>query len=648
MFNQNLFVKTEPPIITIPENCDVVFVSDMFSQDHLGGAELTTDALIDASDMKVYRLHSRNVTLDLLAQGSKKYWIFGNFVGMNLDLVPTIVSNLNYSIVEYDYKYCRYRSPEKHASAENEPCGCHNEIQGKMVSAFYHGSNSLFWMSESQMNRYHQMFPFLVKNLNTVLSSIFSPSTLDHIREIRNQNKEKNDVWKIVGSTSWIKGVSEAENYCKENNLDYEVIFDLSHKELLENLGNSKGLIFLPLGGDTCPRAVIEAKLLGCKLILNENVQHATEGWFDTDDLEEIESYLRERPEVFWQKIKATICRTPTLSGYTTTLNCIEQDYPFEESIRSMLNFCDQVVVVDGGSSDGTWDSLLHLSREFDSLVIHQKERDWSHPRFAVFDGLQKALARAYCTGDFCWQQDSDETVHETFYERIKDLIYQCPKSVNLIALPVIEYWGPSEKVRVDVTPWKWRLSRNRNHITHGIPKPLRKYDENGEVYAAPGTDGCDYIDNETFDIVPCANFYSQEVHEIRVRSLQGDTESLEKYENWFNNMINNLPAIHHFSWFNLERKINTYKNYWSKHWQSLYNVSQDDTAENNMFFNKPWSDVTDEEITDLASDLAEKTGGWIFHRKLDLNQPTPYIDCEIGYPSIMENWIKKNSKHSE
>ena len=112
--------------------------------------------------------------------------------------------------------------------------------------------------------------------------------------------------------------------------------------------------------------------------------------------------------------------------------------------------------------------------------------------------------------------------------------------------------------------------------------------------------------------------------------------------------MINNLPAIHHFSWFNLERKINTYKNYWSKHWQSLYNVSQDDTAENNMFFNKPWSDVTDEEITDLASDLAEKTGGWIFHRKLDLNQPTPYIDCEIGYPSIMENWIKKNSKHSE
>ena len=43
-----------------------------------------------------------------------------------------------------------------------------------------------------------------------------------------------------------------------------------------------------------------------------------------------------------------------TISGYTTTYNCLKEDYPFLESIQSMLGFCDEVVVVDGCSDDGT------------------------------------------------------------------------------------------------------------------------------------------------------------------------------------------------------------------------------------------------------------------------------------------------------
>ncbi len=38
------------PQVRIPDNCEVVFVSDMFTSDHVSGAEMTTDALIDSSD----------------------------------------------------------------------------------------------------------------------------------------------------------------------------------------------------------------------------------------------------------------------------------------------------------------------------------------------------------------------------------------------------------------------------------------------------------------------------------------------------------------------------------------------------------------------------------------------------------------------
>ena len=642
--NSNFLIEDTEPVIKIPQEAEVVFVSDLFASDHLGGAELTTEALLAKSDLRVFRVHAKQLNLDIISQGTDKHWVFGNFFSMDLNLIPTIAANLNYSVIEYDYKFCKYRSPEKHLAAENVECNCHNDIQGKMISSFYYAADSLWWMSKSQMEVYHNLFPFLKKNQNTVLSSMFSDDFFETVQKLNKDRKRKNNKWIIVGSTSWIKGVEAAENYCKENNLEFETVWGLTHNELLEKFSESKGHVFMPLGGDTCPRTVIEAKLLGCELALNDNVQHSEEAWFN-NEVEEVKNYLTQRPGLFWEKIKKIINSQPTISGYTTTLNCIEQDYPFTESIQSMLGFCDQVVVVDGGSTDGTWEKIQELASENSNIISHKRERDWSHPRFAVYDGLQKAFARSLCTGDFCWQQDSDEVVHESHYEMIKTMVKQCPKSMNLVALPVIEYWGGFEKVRMDVNPWKWRLSRNRDHITHGIPGHLRKEDDKGNLHALPGTDGCDYIDTDTHQIIPCANFYDKNIHEVRIKSLQGDIQSQEIYENWFNNVVNSLPGVYHFSWFNIERKIKTYKNYWSKHWQSLYDIEQEDTPENNMFFDKKWSDVKDEEIKILSSKLSSELGGWIFHEKVDFSKPTPSVVCELSYPAVMKNWIKRNSE---
>ena len=97
-----------------------------------------------------------------------------------------------------------------------------------------------------------------------------------------------------------------------------------------------------------------------------------------------------------------------------------------------------------------------------------------------------------------------------------------------------------------------------------------------------------------------------------------------------------------HYSWFDIERKIKTYKNYWQRHWESLYNIRQEDTVENNMFFNKKWSEVTDQDIEDLASRLEEEMGGWIFHKKIDFNNPTPSLNVEDNaHPEKIKEWIK-------
>jgi len=611
---------------------DVVFVADLFVDDYCGGAELSTDALISASPMNVYKLKSSDVCLETLEAGHRKFWVFTNFSEMNIDFIPTIIANLNYAIVEYDYKFCRYRSIEKHKNATQNDCDCPESNHGKLISALFLGAKHIWWMAETQRQRYIDRFSFLFNVPNTVLSSIFDDESFATIKSLNEYREDEKKGWIVLGSTSWIKGANEAETWCKKNKKDYEVVWGLPYHEVLQKLSSAEGFVYLPQGGDTCPRMVIEAELLGCKLQLNDDVQHAKEAWFDTDDKEDTWAYLYMARSRFWNTIKYITQYSPTISGYMTTLNCEKHMYPYKHSIKSMLQFCDEVIVVDGGSDDNTWEELEQLAANEDKLKIHKNAMNWSAKRFGVFDGTQKAFARKLCTGDFCWQMDADELVLERDYDKIKRIAKEMDKSQKLIALPLVEFWGGEKKVRLDVNPWKWRLSRNDGVITHGIPSSLRQYDENGELYSKPGSDGCDYIRQDTHNPIPFASFFTQDVHELKRLALTGDKESLSNYKAWYKGVVDTLPTVYHFSWWDIERKIKTYRDYWSQHWQSLYDISQEDTAKNNMFFECPWSEVTEEMIKSKAEELKSKTGGWIFHNKWK-GQCVPHLSLEVDLP---------------
>ena len=156
-------------------------------------------------------------------------------------------------------------------------------------------------MSEKQMSIHKQSLPG-VKNENLfVLSSLFNGDFFKFIEHIRNNSGSKNNKWVVLGSRSWVKGLNETESHCKEKGYEYDVLWNLPYQQFLEKMAESKGLCFKPTGLDTCPRMVIEAKLLDCELDLNDEVQHSDEEWFNSS-YEDIVKYLKSRPDFFWQK----------------------------------------------------------------------------------------------------------------------------------------------------------------------------------------------------------------------------------------------------------------------------------------------------------------------------------------------------------
>ncbi len=287
-------------------DADYIFVSDMFAdQYNIGGAELSLQTLIDSCDGKHKKVNSGTLSETLIENNADKVWIFGNIANLNNELINMVAnSGLKYYFIEFDYKYCEYRNPVLYKFLEDEECDYTETDRGKTITNFINNSAQTFFMSEGQMSTFVNDLKTLSEQKLCVLSSMFQDDFFEKITHLNTENKNIDRTkWIVLGSRSWVKGAKESEKWCKDHDVEYEVINNISHDELLQKLATSKGICFKPTGLDTCPRFVIEAKLLGCELELNDNVQHLNEDWFNTEDISTTLDYLRSRKQFFWSKV---------------------------------------------------------------------------------------------------------------------------------------------------------------------------------------------------------------------------------------------------------------------------------------------------------------------------------------------------------
>jgi hypothetical protein len=276
----------------------------------LGGTSLTLDAITEPFKDECELISSANLCKTHLQFKHPKVWIIGNTLGLNKESYETLIEILQTKRtvkIDFDYGFCKYRGPTPHRILGKKECDCTTNPETLTLKNIYtliHSNcSAIYYMSEHQRQIHKTFFP-VSDEKSLVLSSCFTSSSLSKMREFRNM--EKNEKYAIIqGHPGWhsqAKGVSESVNYALQNNLNYDIISTKTHDEMLKKLGSYKGLIFLPIIEDTCPRITIEAKLMGLEVITNDNSQHAKESWWNSS-IDEIESYLAERPNILHQQI---------------------------------------------------------------------------------------------------------------------------------------------------------------------------------------------------------------------------------------------------------------------------------------------------------------------------------------------------------
>ncbi|MFH1223361.1 MAG: glycosyltransferase family 2 protein [Pseudomonadota bacterium] len=106
------------------------------------------------------------------------------------------------------------------------------------------------------------------------------------------------------------------------------------------------------------------------------------------------------------------------ISGFTFVRNGIVYDYPFRESICSVLPLVDEFIVNIPYSDDKTYEAVLEIGSP--KIKIFQTEWNGDIPSGGKILSHHTNLALKKCTGDWCFYIQADEVIHENDHPKIK------------------------------------------------------------------------------------------------------------------------------------------------------------------------------------------------------------------------------------
>lgn len=148
------------------------------------------------------------------------------------------------------------------------------------------------------------------------------------------------------------------------------------------------------------------------------------------------------------------------VSGFTLLRHGVEFDYPFMESLRSLLPLVDELVINVGIGTDPTLERIKELAAEAGTGADGQPRVRWFESEWPLNDPEKKKggkilseqtnLALDRCTGDWCIYLQADEVFHERDRALIQEAIreYDGDDSIEGLLFEYVHLYGSFDVVQ--------------------------------------------------------------------------------------------------------------------------------------------------------------------------------------------------------
>jgi len=269
-------------------------ISDFFEDEIVnGGAELT-DAKLRTFIGDVEKCKSVKVTVNFLSSRTKTHkFIVSNFINLGEAEKKFLTLNCQYIIWEHDHKYLSTRNP----SIFVDMIAPKEAIRNR---EFYTNAKAVVCQTELHASVVRKNLG--LNNIVNFGGSIWSDEELDFLVEQLNVGHQLNSSNAYQDSKMPNKGSRAAMLWCEKNKISEKGHFTVpnpiqpcSWKSFIRQLNNSSTFVFFPTVLETCSRVTVEARMLGLKIIGNQNISALQEDWFKKYKGEELVDYFRDK-----------------------------------------------------------------------------------------------------------------------------------------------------------------------------------------------------------------------------------------------------------------------------------------------------------------------------------------------------------------
>jgi len=138
------------------------------------------------------------------------------------------------------------------------------------------------------------------------------------------------------------------------------------------------------------------------------------------------------------------------LTIHTIAKDALRLDYHLVEMLKYHVDFADEIIVMEGYSTDGTYEAIQSISDKI--KIIRQAWIPTDSYCSYVNVGLK------HCTGDWCIKLDADEFIPEWEWDRLRS--YLGSTQELLIPVKLRNFYGSYMVEHINPNRWSWPESK--------------------------------------------------------------------------------------------------------------------------------------------------------------------------------------------